>query len=422
MSNNIFFLMLASVSKNGIIKLMKRGPELSLRFPGPITDSHMHPRVYDDAKAGVDIYSATALRSGFTQGLAMLNEFMRMPDPNSPDGTSIEPFPVNTAERLAVTANIVSQQARMRMGLMLLIDPGITHLNNNPEKFTARKISKEFNDPRTSKYAAGAKIFAAESFGGFTIRLDDVLPIASEWNKAQPNKTMCLHLEDGDVGEILRDWPDDIPAHICHVSSRQELEAIIEAKEAGKDVTCEATPHHMFLTEYTREVLGAFGCMKPTLKPKEDQKFLWDNLEYIDIFASDCAPHRKEDKVGPDGKDLPKPAFGVTNHDVFLPLFFQAILEGKLTEQDLYDRLVTNPIKRFNLPPTDSYAEFLLTPISVEEASQHTAYGQNPFITSPETPKMRGRIVHLAPEVGSFVISHGVWTNPSPKRTNLIQF
>jgi hypothetical protein len=35
---------------------------------------------------------------------------------------------------------------------------------------------------------------------------------------------------------------------------------------------------------------------------------------------------------------------------------------------------------------------------------------------------MRGRIVHLAPEVGSFVISHGVWTNPSPKRTNLIQF
>jgi hypothetical protein len=401
---------------------MKKGVELKLRFDGPITDVHMHPRVYDNGKAGMDLYSKTAVRSGFSMGLAMLNESMRMPDPDSPDGTSLEPFPVNTAERLAVTANIVSQQSRIRTGLILLVDPSITHTSKDPGKFTAHKIKKEFFDPRVGRYAAALKIFGDESTGGFNIRPDEIPAVAHEWHEVQPTKPICLHLEDGNVREVLEDWPDDIPAHICHVSSRQELEAVMLAKEAGKDVTCEATPHHMFLTEHTREALGALGCMKPTLKPKEDQQFLWDNLKYIDIFASDCAPHRKEDKFGPDGKDLPKPAFGVTNHDVFLPLFFQAILEGKLTEEDLYDRLVTNPIKRFNLPWVDSYSEFLLNPISVDEATEHTEYGQNPFITSPETPKMRGKIVHLSPEIGSFVISHGVWTAPPPKRSNLIQF
>jgi hypothetical protein len=395
---------------------MSRGLELKLTFPGPITDVHMHPRIYDPDKAGLDRYSETAVRNGITQGLAMLNEGMRLPDPDNPDQTVLTPFPINNAERLAVTANIVTQQSRMRAGLILLADPSIIRSDKSPHSFTASKIKKEYADPRVGNYAAALKIFGDESTGGFNIKLDEIPATAHEWNEANPTKPVCLHLEDGNVRTILEDWPADIPAHVCHVSSRHELEAVIEAKEAGKDVTCEVTPHHLFLTKLTN------ACMKPALKGKRDQKYLWDNFQYVDIIASDCAPHRLEDKVGPDGEPLPKPAFGVTNHDVLLSLFFQAILEGKLTEQDLYDRLVTNPIKRFNLPHHESYAEFSLTPISVEEATEHTTYGQNPFITSPETPKMRGRIIHLAPEIGHYAVSHGVWTSPAPKRSNLIQF
>jgi hypothetical protein len=395
---------------------MKKSPELRLTFPGPITDVHMHPRIYDPEKAGIERYSETALRSGFSQGLAMLNENLRMPDPNSPDGTSLESFPINSAERLAVTANIVSQHSLIRTGLILLADQSITHTDKNPDKFTTRKIKKEFADPRVERYAAALKIFGDESTGGFNIGLEEIIPTALEWHKANPNKPVCLHLEDGHVRDILESWPADIPAHVCHVSSRQELEPVIKAIESGKDVTCETTPHHLFLTNLTN------AYMKPKLKSKEDQQYLWDNMKYVHSFASDCAPHRKEDKMDSYGKDLETPAFGVTNHDVFLPLFFQAILEGRLTEQDLYERLVTNPIKRFSLPFNGSYAEFSLTPISAEEATEHTKYGQNPFISSPETPKLRGRIIHLAPEIGNFVFSHGVWSPPVPKQRNLITF
>jgi hypothetical protein len=382
----------------------------------------MHPRIYDTAKAGIEVYSEDALQGGFAQGLAMLNENMRMPHPEDPGESITVPFPINTAERLAVTANLVSAQSRMKMGLIMLADQSITHQDKDPDKFTAYKIKGQFADPRVEQYAAALKIFGDVSTGGFNIELDAILPTAHEWHKANPNKPVCLHLEDGHVKDILDNWPTDIPAHVCHVSSRQELEAVIAAKEAGKDVTCEVTPHHMFLTERTREAIGAFGCMKPSLKPEEDRRFLWDNLGYIDIFASDCAPHRREDKVGPDGNDLEKPAFGVSNHDVFIPLYLQAMMEGKLTEQELYERLVINPINRFNLPFSDSYVEFSLSPISVDEATERTRIGQNPFITSPETPKLRGRIIHMAPEIGSFVFSHSKWIAPPPRRSNLIQF
>lgn len=60
------------------------------------------------------------------------------------------------------------------------------------------------------------------------------------------------------------------------------------AKERGLPVTCEVAPHHLFLTEDDLENIGqGHGKVKPPLVTKEDQNALWENMDIIDIFATD---------------------------------------------------------------------------------------------------------------------------------------
>lgn len=59
------------------------------------------------------------------------------------------------------------------------------------------------------------------------------------------------------------------------------------AKERGIQVTCEVAPHHLFLTEADAVTLGSKGGVKPALVSKEDQLALWENMSFIDCFATD---------------------------------------------------------------------------------------------------------------------------------------
>jgi hypothetical protein len=325
-------------------------------------------------------------------------------------------------DRLYAAAQTITENSLMKTGIIMGVDPEAIGLNENSNGFSTRKIEEVYSSREVKNLTTALKIYGDYTTGGYNIPLRTIIPVAETWDDHNHGKPVILHLEDEAVGYILEAWPANIPVHIAHVSSKEELEAVIIAKQNGKDVTCEATPHHMFLTEKTRDEIGAFGCMKPSLKPEEDRKFLWDNLEYIDIFASDCAPHRLRDKIGPDGKDLEKPAFGVTNHDVFLPLFFQAILDGKLTEQRLYERIVTNPLKRFNLPFMDSYSSFSLVPVHADEATAYTEYGCSPFTRTSEAPAMRGKL-EFAQNTGRFVVQEGVMTKAiRPSYNNLIRY
>jgi carbamoyl-phosphate synthase/aspartate carbamoyltransferase/dihydroorotase len=223
--------------------------------------------------------------------------------------------------------------------------------------------------------------------------------VASIWHHINPEKPVIFHVEGGDVAKLLKDIykmqdGKEMPIHIAHVSSRQELEAVIAAKEAGMNVTCEVTPHHLFLDEAVREEIGGYGCMKPSLKSREDVKFLWTNMKYIDIFASDCAPHRISDK------ERDKPAFGVTNHSIMLPLLLGAVADGRLTMEDIDTKFCVSPRQRFNLPLDDgSLTRVLTTPetanITAEDHDALAEYGQNPFVRLGNRFHLLGRIARV---------------------------
>lgn len=132
--------------------------------------------------------------------------------------------------------------------------------------------------------------------------------------------------------------------HVCHVASDQ-IAVIEKARQKKIQVTCEVCPHHLFLTQDDIKRLGPLGLMKPLLLNKNEQMKLWQNIDKIDIIATDHAPHTLEEKY-----DQSSPKFGVPGLETALPLMLSAVDEGLLTYEQLTAMMSTNPKKIFCLP------------------------------------------------------------------------
>lgn len=135
--------------------------------------------------------------------------------------------------------------------------------------------------------------------------------------------------------------------HVCHVSTRNELIEISDGRKKGVDVSCEVTPHHLFLCE--RDQSGGNNRLKvnPPLRPRSDVSALWGALQsgVIDFVASDHAPHLIEEK---QEKYWEAPA-GVPGLETELPLLLDAANKGMLDLPRVVALASTNPARRFGL-------------------------------------------------------------------------
>lgn len=149
-----------------------------------------------------------------------------------------------------------------------------------------------------------------------------------------------------------------VPLHIVHVTRRSEIELIRRAKEQGYPVTCEVTPHHLFLTTEDAARLGPLGDMRPRLAAPDDVAALWEHLAVFDIFATDHAPHTLAEKGIGVKEHVPNPPPGVPGVETLLPLLLTAVHEGRLTVDDIVARCVTGPQRVYGLPPQpDTFVE-----------------------------------------------------------------
>jgi carbamoyl-phosphate synthase/aspartate carbamoyltransferase/dihydroorotase len=190
----------------------------------------------------------------------------------------------------------------------------------------------------------GLKMYLDQTYG--PLRLDELGVLhhhVAQWPSRRP---IAAHAEGPSLSAIL--FLANLyakPVHVCHVSRKDEIFLIKVAKEKGCPVTCEVTPHHLFLSEEDIPHIGEGRSeVRPRLATKEDQQALWDNLEVIDCFATDHAPHTLEEK----DSDNPPPGF--PGLETALGLLLNAVNEGRLTKEDLVARMVTNPRKIFHLP------------------------------------------------------------------------
>ena len=132
--------------------------------------------------------------------------------------------------------------------------------------------------------------------------------------------------------------------HVCHVSAKDSVELIRQAKKRGLPVTCECTPHQLFLCdEDITEDDGRFK-MNPPLRSREDREAIVQGLcdGTIDVIATDHAPHSREEK----GKGLQNSSFGVVGLETAFGVCYTALVEtGRMSIEGLLDKLTVAPAR-----------------------------------------------------------------------------
>ncbi len=146
-------------------------------------------------------------------------------------------------------------------------------------------------------------------------------------------------------------------------------------------MTCEATPHHLFLSSDDLPRLGNRGDMRPRLASPDDVAALWENLAYIDIFATDHAPHTLAEKGFGVSEAPAAPPPGVPGVQTMLPLLLTAVQEGRLALDDVVRRCAADPRQIYGLPeqPNTWVDVDVDCRYRLDDETQHTAVRWTPF-------------------------------------------
>lgn len=313
-----------------------------LRIPGLI-DTHVHLRDPGETHKE-DFYTGTS--AALAGGVICVVDM-----PNNKES-------ITTFQRLEEKETAVKQKAVCDYGFYL----GASEENSQPGEI------------EVLNRVVGLKMYLNLTHGAlFVSSFNKIKEHFTSWPKDKP---LLVHAEGEKVSmvlELLKQSPRRV--HFCHISLKEEIERIKEAKESGLPITCEATPHHLFLTEEDERVLGPFGKIHPPLRTAEDVDALWRNLDVIDIVVSDHAPHTKEEKLSP----LSPP--GVPGVETTLLLLLTAVSQGKLTLERVVELTSTNPARIFNLKPAyESWVEVdIRESYLIENQNLKTKCGWSPF-------------------------------------------
>jgi len=138
--------------------------------------------------------------------------------------------------------------------------------------------------------------------------------------------------------------------HVCHVSTKESVRTIRDAKHAGIPVTAEVTPHHLLLTDLDIPRLDTNYKMNPPLRGREDRAALMEGLldGTIDFIATDHAPHAYEEKA----RSMSEAPFGIVGLETAFPLLYTELVkrQGMISLEQLIDWLTIKPAQAFHLP------------------------------------------------------------------------
>jgi len=222
---------------------------------------------------------------------------------------------------------------------------------------------------------AGVKLYMGSSTGNMLVEDKEVIK-----NVFSSNKIVVVHAEDEQLmktnaekyrketnpvihakirsneveAEAVKNAMDMISSssnvkhvHFTHTSTKESMELLKKAKKNSSSISCDVTPHHLFLTYEELKKQGNFVKMNPALRSKEDVEALWNAIEdgTVDCIATDHAPHTKEEKeVG--YWEAPS---GVPGLETMLPLLLNAVNNGKIKLEKVVELTSTNPAKIFEI-------------------------------------------------------------------------
>ncbi len=313
----------------------------TITLPGLI-DVHTHLRV-PGGEHKEDFASGTA--AALAGGVTMI---LGMPNTNPP---------LTTPDVLAATRRQAQADIRCDVGLYAGASPAdIAYL------------------PALAEQATALKIYLNDTFG--KLRVEDLPTLMACFQTWPRHKPIAVHAEKQSVAvSIGLAAVYNRPVHIVHVSRREEIELIADAKVQGLPVTCEVAPHHLFMDQTDAARLGPLGDMRPILGTPDDVAALWEHLNStVDCIATDHAPHTLAEKHSA----TPPP--GVSGLETSLPLMLTAVADNRLSLSRLIELMHTNPRRIFGLPEQpDTQVEVEMTPTVIRNENLFTKCGWTPF-------------------------------------------
>ena len=181
-----------------------------------------------------------------------------------------------------------------------------------------------------------------------------------EYARAHGHRGICSESEWGQIKRDLELVAEiGCAYHVCHVSTKESVELIREAKRRGLDVTCETAPHYLTLTDANLEEDGRFK-MNPPLRAEEDRLALIEGIKdgTVDMIATDHAPHSFEEK----SRGLENSMMGVVGIETAFPVLYTYLVKpGIITMEKLVELLSVNPRKRFGITSDVGYTVFDLS-------------------------------------------------------------
>ena len=181
-----------------------------------------------------------------------------------------------------------------------------------------------------------------------------------EYARAHGHRGIC---SESEWGQIARDLKlvekTGCSYHVCHISTKESVEIIREAKARGVDVTCETGPHYILLDDSHLQEDGRFKMNPPLRSPEDREAILQGVLDgTIDMIATDHAPHSDEEK----SRGLEKSAMGVVGIETAFPLLYTHLVKtGIMSLEGLVKIMCDNPRERFNITTDRGFTVFDLS-------------------------------------------------------------
>ncbi len=172
--------------------------------------------------------------------------------------------------------------------------------------------------------------------------------------RAHGHRGICSESEYGPIArDIQLARETGCAYHVCHISTKESVHLIREAKRQGVNITCETAPHYLTMDDGDLQEHGRFK-MNPPLRSAADREALVEGIldGTIDMIATDHAPHSAEEK----DRGLEKSAFGVVGLETAFPVMYTEFAnKGLLSMEKLLDLMVYAPRARFHIPQ-DGYS------------------------------------------------------------------
>ena len=180
-----------------------------------------------------------------------------------------------------------------------------------------------------------------------------------EYARVHGHAGICSESEWGPIKrdtDLLLELGNPCRYHVCHVSTKESVEVIREAKKKGADVTAETAPHYLLLDDSALREDGRFKMNPPLRSPSDREAMVKGVLDgTIDFIATDHAPHTREEK----SKGLKGSMMGVVGIETAFPLIYTYFVrEGIMTLPDLVRMMSVGPRERFGITSDPGFTVF----------------------------------------------------------------